>query len=428
MSLHKDLSELVGANVISGETAQQIADYYKNKQEKSPNRQLLILGILGALLIGIGVMFIVANQWDDLPQNIKTVIAFLLLILPQLLGAYVILKKQDKIVWRECAALLLFFAVGASISLISQIYHISGETSSFLLTWMMLTVLLIYIFDSSAVSLAYLIGIMWYGMAVSFDSPGDPGESLYWLLLALPLPHYLKHFKNSPDSPLLILHHWVIPFVLTMSLFILFHTAKELLPAAYISMFGVFYLIGNLSCFHRKSLIFNGFKTFGLGGTVVTLLVMSFKPTWKALYVNHYSFSNLITTPVFIANVIFFLLACVLLFTQKKDKTLKEIRLPEITFLVFIAIFILGSFTEMAFILVNLLILSLAFLLIRDGSRRMKMGVLNSGLIVIALLTACRSFDIDIKFVVKGILFVLVGIGFFAANWLMLKKKKENES
>ena len=428
MNLLKDLSELVGANVISGDTAQQISDYYKNKQEKSPNRQLLILGILGAALIGIGVMFIIANQWDDLPLKVKTTIAFLLLIVPQLLGAFVILKKEAKIVWRESAALLLFFAVSSSISIISQIYHINGESSSFLLTWMLLTVLLIYIFDSSAVSLAYLIGVMSYGMAVSFDSPGETGESVYWLLLALPLPHYLKHFKNSPDNPLLILHHWVIPFVLTMSLFILFHSAKELIPAAYISMFGIFYLIGNLSPFHQKSLLYNGFKVFGLSGTVVTLLIMSFKPTWKALYDSHYSFVNLITTPAFIANVIFFIVASLLVYRQEKGKTQKGLRLPEITFLVFMVIFILGSFTEIAYILVNLLILSFAVLLIREGSRRMKMGVLNSGLIVIALLAACRSFDSDIEFVIKGCMFVLVGIGFFVANWWMLKKKRENES
>ena len=231
-----------------------------------------------------------------------------------------------------------------------------------------------------------------------------------------------------PLSKPLILHHWVIPFVLTMSLFILFHSAKELIPAAYISMFGIFYLIGNLSPFHQKSLLYNGFKVFGLSGTVVTLLIMSFKPTWKALYDSHYSFVNLITTPAFIANVIFFIVASLLVYRQEKGKTQKGLRLPEITFLVFMVIFILGSFTEIAYILVNLLILSFAVLLIREGSRRMKMGVLNSGLIVIALLAACRSFDSDIEFVIKGCMFVLVGIGFFVANWWMLKKKRENES
>ena len=428
MSLLKDLSELVKANVITSDIAQQISDYYKNKQVKSPNRQLLILGIIGALLIGIGVMFIIANQWDDLSKTTQTMIAFLLLIIPQLLGAFVIIWKEDKVVWKECTALLLFFAVGSSISLISQIYQINGEMSSYLLTWMMLTILLIYVFDSSAVSIACLIGIMSYGLTHRFDSPGEPGELIFWLLMALPLPHYLKLFRKSPDHPLLILHHWVIPFVLTLSLFTAFHTEKTLIPLAYVAMFGFFYLTGNLSYFRHKPMIYNGFRIFGLAGTIVTLLIMSFQPTWKALYSSHYSLGNLITTPDFLASVILFMLASTALYLQKKGKIMKDAKLLEITFLVFLVIFILGKYTQIAYVFVNLLILALAVLTIIDGSKRMKMSVLNSGLIIIALLAVCRSFDSDIRFVVKGGMFVLVGIGFFVANWLMLKKKKENES
>jgi uncharacterized membrane protein len=428
MSLLKDLSELVKANVITSDIAQQISDYYKNKQETSPNRQMLILGILGALLVGIGIMFIIANQWDDLSQTTQTFISFLLLIIPQLLGAFVIIKKMDKNVWKECAALLLFFAVGSSISLISQIYHINGDMSSYLRTWMMSTVLLIYIFDSSAVSLAYLIGIMSYGLSVSIDSPGEPVESLFWLFLVLPLPHYFKLIRKSPDNPLLILHHWVYPFVLTLSLFATFHTFKTLIPTAYISLFGAFYLAGNLPYFRNKSILYNGYVVFGLAGTIVTLLVMSFQPSWKAIYSSHYTFWDLISTTEFIANSLLLLLASALLYLQKKGLGLKDLKLAEITFLLFIAIFVLGNYSSIAYIFVNLLVLILSAFMVIDGSKRMKMSILNAGLVIIALLAACRSFDSDIKFVVKGSMFVLVGIGFFVANWLMLKKKKENES
>lgn len=428
MSLLKDLSELESAHVISSETSRQITDYYRNKQLRSPNRQLLILGILGALLIGIGAMFIIANQWDDLPKKVQTTMAFLLLIIPQSLGAFVIIRKEDKIVWKEIAALLLFFAVGSSISLISQIYQISGETSSYLLTWMMLSFLLIYIFDSSAVSIACLIGIMSYGLTISVDSPGESGELLYWLFLAIPIPHYLLLTRKAPNNILLILHHWVIPSILTVTLFTLLNSAKPLTSMAYISMFALFYLIGYHPYFRQKPIIHNGYKAFGLAGTVVTLLVMSFQPAWKSVYLNHYSVGQLISNRGFIASLLLFLLASFALYLLKKDRTLKYMKLPEFTFLVFLLIFILGNFSGMAYILVNLLVLALAILMIKEGSKQLNMSILNSGLIVIALLAVCRSFDADIEFAVKGSIFVVVGIGFFVANWLMLKKKKENES
>ena len=155
---------------------------------------------------------------------------------------------------------------------------------------------------------------------------------------------------------------------------------------------------------------------------------MSFQPSWKAIYSSHYSFWNLISTTEFITNSVLLLLASALLYLQKKGLGLRDLKLAEITFLLFLVIFILGNYSSIAYIFVNLLVLILSAFMVIDGSKRMNMSILNAGLVIIALLAACRSFDSDIKFVVKGSMFVLVGIGFFVANWLMLKKKKENES
>lgn len=54
MSLQKDLPELVSAHIIFADIALKITDYYKRKQVTTPNRQLLIFGIRGALHVDIG--------------------------------------------------------------------------------------------------------------------------------------------------------------------------------------------------------------------------------------------------------------------------------------------------------------------------------------------------------------------------------------
>jgi uncharacterized membrane protein len=428
MSISKDLSELVSANIISEESAQKISDFYIRKSTASPNRQLLIFGIVGALLIGVGLMFIIANQWDELSQSLKTACAFLLLIIPQALAAFVILKKEDKIAWRESTALLLFFAVGANISLVSQIYHINGDASSYFLTWMVLTVPLIYILDSSAMSLAWFIGVMSYGFAVKSDVPDPLGEYLYWILFALPVPRYIRLFKKSPDSVLFSLHHWVIPFVLSMAMIIISHRHEMLMSPVYVSMFGLVYLTGNCNFFRGRPILLNGYRIIGLAGTIITLLAMSFKSMWENVSGHHYILGDLIIAPEFIGNVVFFVLASLLLYRQIKTKSLSDWKLMDVTYLVFLVFFIPGTYTSQAYILVNLYLIVLAFLAIREGTKLSHLGVLNSGMIVIALLAVCRSFDTDLTFAVKGSMFVLVGIGFFAANWLMLKKRKQNES
>ena len=429
MSLLQDLTELEKAGVITRENANQIVDYYKKKEAASPtaNKQLFVFGVLGALLVGIGLMFIIANQWDSLSRNVKTTCAFLLLIVPQLLCLFALVKKADKIVWLESTALLLFFAVGANISLVGQIFHINGDASTFLLTWMLLTVPLVFIMRSSAVSLAYFIGLLFYSFAVRTDATELWSEWIYWPLLALPLPRYLQLFKKSPESPLFILHHWVIPFVLTLTIGMVSHNSREWLPPVFILLFGIFNLIGNQSFFASRALIKNGYKVFGYCGTVITLLVMTFKSNWKELLDHHYTPGFLISSSEFIALIILGILASLLLIRSMRGRTLADLKMMEIAWLLFLAIFVLGLFTSVAVLLVNLFVFAAAVMMIREGSRQSHLGVLNSGMVVVALLVACRSFDADLTFVVKGVLFVLVGIGFFVTNWLTLKKRNQNE-
>lgn len=429
MSLLKDLPELISANIITSDTARLITDYYQKKHVTSPNRQLLIFGILGAILTGTGVMFIVANQWDQFSQFAKTTCAFLLLIIPQLFCVYVLLKKTEKVVWREIAALLLFFAVGANISLVSQIYNINGDASTFLMTWMILTAPLIYLLDSSALSLAYLFMSMVYGLTARNNVAFPNEEYLFWILFMLPLPRYFQLFRKTQASTMLILHHWMIPFVLTQTLVILAHQAHMLMHPAYIFLFALFYFIGQRPFFKNRPLLHNGYLIFGFAGTLVSLLVMSFKATWKGLERDVYQFSNLIITPEFIGCLILFALATILLYRQNHRKKWTEWKLMDVTYILFLILFLAGAHaTTLSVILINLLIFVYGLTLLKEGAKQTHLGVINLGMLIIALLVICRSFDSDLTFVVKGILFVLVGIGFFAANWLMIKKRKENEA
>ena len=40
----------------------------------------------------------------------------------------------------------------------------------------------------------------------------------------------------------------------------------------------------------------------------------------------------------------------------------------------------------------------------------------------------CRFFDTNMSFVIRGLLFVAVGVGFFITNYVMLKKQKAREN
>ena len=108
MSIIKDIAELVKSEIISRETAEKIENYYKQKGGQSQSRLFVIFGILGAILVGLGVLLIIAHNWDELPKVWKTFFAFLPLIIGQALCFFTLTKKADSIALREGAAAFLF--------------------------------------------------------------------------------------------------------------------------------------------------------------------------------------------------------------------------------------------------------------------------------------------------------------------------------
>ena len=88
MSLINDIEKLVGEEIISLETANRIKAYYKTTAANSSNRLMVIFGVLGAFLIGMGIILILAHNWDLLPRFIKTTFAFIPLLVGQGICAY----------------------------------------------------------------------------------------------------------------------------------------------------------------------------------------------------------------------------------------------------------------------------------------------------------------------------------------------------
>ncbi len=260
MNIQKELPELIKAGVINQETAERIEQYYLQKKGSS-NRLLIIFSILGSILVGLGIILILAHNWDDLSRPIKTSFAFLPLIVGQILCAFTVVKKQESVAWRESTSIFLSLAIGASISLVGQIYHIPGNISSFLLTWVLLCLPMVYILRSSVTSLLYLIGITYYSCQISYWSYPSVESYEYWLLLLLVLPHYYLLYKEKPTSNFTLFHNWMIPMSITIVLGTIEQgSVDELLFITYTSLFGLFYLLGNSSFFDAQKQMNNGFK------------------------------------------------------------------------------------------------------------------------------------------------------------------------
>ncbi len=428
MNIFKELPELIKAGVITQETADRIRDYYKNKRSSSTNRLFIIFGILGAILVGLGIILIIAHNWDELSRATKTCFAFLPLLIGQILCVFALFKKPDSIAWRESATAFLFFSVGASISLVSQIYNIPGNLSSFLLTWMLLCLPLTHVMKSSISSILYLIGITYYAGETSYWSYPSSESYLYWLLLLIALPHYYLLYKKKSESNFMIFHNWIIPLSVIISLGTIAKKTDELMFIAYFSLFGLLYLAGNSSFFTQQNPRNNGYKILGSLGTIVLLLTLSFDWFWEDLRREGFQLNQIISAPEFFASLIISLLAGWLFYLQHKNKTLSDIKPLALIFILFIVTFIIGLSFSIAVVLINLYVFAIGILTIRNGAKQDHLGILNYGLLIITALVTCRFFDTDLSFVIRGIMFVSVGAGFFAANYWLLKKRKTKKT
>ena len=151
----RDLPELVNAGIIDEETAGNIAEYYQQKKDPAQNQLFVIFGILGSILVGAGLILIIAHNWENMGIGMQTLMSFLPLVLGQAACLYTLLKQRESLAWREGTAAFLFFAVGSCIALIGQIYNIPGTISGYILTWMLLVAPLIYIGAVSKVGTAF---------------------------------------------------------------------------------------------------------------------------------------------------------------------------------------------------------------------------------------------------------------------------------
>jgi uncharacterized membrane protein len=428
MSIQSDLSELVEANIISSETATRIEGFYASKST-SGSRLMSVFAILGALLIGLGIILILAHNWDDLSRSTKTIFAFLHLLIGQALMAFALFRKNDSTAWREGSGVFLFLAIGSSMSLVSQIYNIPGNLSSLLITWGILAIPIIYLLRSSVTSLLYIIAISVYANELAYWAWPHGKPYMYLVMMALLLPFYGRLWMQAPKGNFTVFHHWFVAISLAVSFGTMTSGSGngELMMVAYMSLFGLFLALGHDSILKLGSTFKNGYRMVGTLGTVGMLLAFSFDEFWESIRNRTFDSYHAFSSFEGIAAVALTLLTLYLLYRQW-DKTGQEVRPIQLAFAAFIIIFTLGIITPIASFLVNLLVMALGIFNVIEGNKKDHLGILNSGLVFITALITCRFFDSDLSFIIRGLLFVAVGVGFFLANYLILKKRKQHEA
>jgi uncharacterized membrane protein len=416
-----ELEELQANGVITPEVAEKIRTYY-DRPTPGSNRMVIAFGIIGALLVGMGVVLIIAHNWDDLSTPAKLFVGFAPMVAAQAIAGWLVYKQSTSSAWREAVAVVLIFAVATSISVVSQVYNIHGSLEGFLLAWTALSLPVIYVLRSWMASLLFWIGITWYATQAGFGLFQDNHAPVYyWPLAIAALPFYFNLIKKHPDANSISFHNWIIGISVTIVLALGdYHDGDDLIIPAYITLFSAFILIGQLPYFASRRLISNAWLIGGSAGTIILLLIMTFE--WPDL--SGKSREWWMSGPLLIW-ILLFVAASVLLYMVGRKIGFRNVLSKSYTFLVLLILFVIGL-TEPLISrgLTNILILALGVYTIREGALADKLWKMNYGLLILSILIGCRFFDTDMSFVVRGLLFVGIGVGFFAMNYYMMKKRR----
>ena len=290
--------------------------------------------------------------------------------------------------------------------MIHQVYNLPESSfANFLSLWLLLALPTLYLMRSRATAILYYIGC-----CVLATLGADKEWTTFFIALlafALALPFYLWHIREKATSYITGIFHWAgaafVGFILCSFLDNI--DFKGDYASCLAMLAGSFLIIGK---YLQPQIYYNAYKVSAICGLAICFFVK------EMFYVNHVPKTIL---PVVLLFAFAYLpLLIKYYFLDKKERTLDLIVLYPI-------LYILLTLTQIAY-LYDLAILALGSYYLWKGFKSERTLLVNFGLVVISAQVVYRFFDSSLSFVLKGIVFILLGISFFVVNYLILKQKK----
>ena len=435
--LRGQLPELVAAGAISSENAAAIERHYR-PVESQTNLGFVILATVGAALVGAGIILLIAHNWDDLSRATRTVIAFIPLLVAQVLVAFVLLRRDGSRPWREAVAIFDVAAVATAISLISQTYQIQGSFADFMKVWLLLSIPIVYLLRTTLGACAYAIGlIVWLFARETSFMARSPNPMFFWIAFLLIVPYFLFRYWEDRESRETTAFSIVLVVALTFAIGFTADFAKSDLGCVAFAGFVTAIYLAGIKFFPRRGEHLHVVALLGGIGVGVTAIVLSFESSW------HMGREFFWGDRTFEANIAFaleFLFPIVAIALATRDALRKRLQFsiaaaafPIMTAITWGAANLCEpghsesvyrtSCSFAAATLMNAYALWLGIDTLVRGIRANSVARANFGLLLIVALAISRFFDSELSFVTRGLGFIIVGAGFLVANILMFKRR-----
>ncbi len=410
-------------NLIENETYEN--ENKNNKTEKTNKALTTVFSVLGSLLLGIGLTFLLVGLWEKFPLTGRMIISFLPMLIGQGIAVFTFLKKRENVVWCEGASILWTIGVTATVGMFSNLFGIHLGVLNCLLIDALLTLPIIFLFNAT-------IPLAFYYSAAIAGSLGITSmlSSNLWSaasLILLMIPGYLFTYKNSRSSSDVRFQYckWISVIASIVSTvacgFVLEYESIILLLSGA--------LLLCLYCLDKKESWASPFYLFGVAGSGLISVLSTFSTmvneywdVWNKDYISEGVFSIVVA----LALIIFGFIKGSESFEKNKSKTAFCV-----ASVIGLTVNTLASVLYKTPIMSTVIALSFftvtvvqAITLIVKGAQERKYFSLNIGLaMAISLIFfALNSYYSDP--LIMGIAFMVSGAILFIANFYITKNSK----
>lgn len=282
--IDQDTTDRIYAHFLKRSEQQSIKaqDQLQVNQTKNNNGLIITVSIIGVVLIGFGIIYLFAHNWDQLSRSTKTMLGLTPVFLSILANIFTLTKRQGSIIWQESTAISSFLAVGSMLALILQIYQLPGIENYFYTCWCILCLPIIYLLKSHSAVFCAMILIL-----LNLTSNPMDQSTLYripWfgslVMFTALIPYFKRLFTLRQPESLYVSHQVVVPLVLCLSAIASINGHHSSVWLILFLVLANFHLFGTSLFLRRKDLKPNILSMLSYIGVSLSLTYLLFNENW----------------------------------------------------------------------------------------------------------------------------------------------------
>ncbi len=411
--LLEQLPALVREGILDADSAERLRARYATAANGGSVSRVLF-ATLGAVLVGLGLILLAAHNWGDWSRATRLTASLAPMLVAQV-GVFMLLRWPAVAgVWREPVAAFAVLAFALALAMVGQIFHLPGDLDRYLLTCAALALPLVYLLHASLAAALYALALLG---AVAADGVPSGHPLAVVAAYALLVPHLLRLWREDAAGA---------RFVLLSTLLIPLLFANVLLSLPNVPRLGLWWLAGFGALLvlldarlagARAPLWRRPLAVWGGVAVAVAALFGSFAGIWRGWFW-YLTPPQLPETWLLLSALLGVVLWLAVAAARRGHGVAALQALP------MLAMALLAGFDTRPWALplawlLSAIVLVIGIAMLRDGLRQRQWGVASRGLFLITLLVLLRFLDTDWSFTVRGVVFVLTGMGFIVASlWL----------